>query len=236
MFINRIMNFLEGISGLSAGRGRRQHPDVSFLDFRVGVGIAGSMETPTIVKPGSVLRIDLAETLVDSPSNDPFASFDFAAMQPMPRLPLYKALRAVEAAAADDRIAGICLRPNGGGGFEGTALVEELRAAIADFKRSGKFVVAYNEYYTQGDYYLASVADSVYMQPGGRSVVGTLDERDVLQGAFRQARLSRPRCSARVMQVQERRGALRAERHVRSQPPPDAGAGRIGGGVRSWRP
>ncbi|WP_295989264.1 signal peptide peptidase SppA [uncultured Alistipes sp.] len=131
------------------------------------VGIAGSMETPTIVKPGSVLRIDLAETLVDSPSNDPFASFDFAAMQPMPRLPLYKALRAVEAAAADDRIAGICLRPNGGGGFEGTALVEELRAAIADFKRSGKFVVAYNEYYTQGDYYLASVADSVYMQPEG---------------------------------------------------------------------
>ncbi|WP_297554965.1 signal peptide peptidase SppA [uncultured Alistipes sp.] len=131
------------------------------------VGIAGSMETPTIVKPGSVLRIDLAETLVDSPSNDPFASFDFAAMQPMPRLPLYKALRAVEAAAADDRIAGIYLRPNGGGGFEGTALVEELRAAIADFKRSGKFVVAYNEYYTQGDYYLASVADSVYMQPEG---------------------------------------------------------------------
>ena len=166
MFINRIMNFLKVFLGCLLAVVAGSILTVLFWIF-VLVGIAGSMETPTIVKPGSVLRIDLAETLVDSPSNDPFASFDFAAMQPMPRLPLYKALRAVEAAAADDRIAGICLRPNGGGGFEGTALVEELRAAIADFKRSGKFVVAYNEYYTQGDYYLASVADSVYMQPEG---------------------------------------------------------------------
>ncbi len=166
MFINRIMNFLKVFLGCLLAVVAGSILTFLFWIF-VLVGIAGSMETPTIVKPGSVLRIDLAETLVDSPSNDPFASFDFAAMQPMPRLPLYKALRAVEAAAADDRIAGICLRPNGGGGFEGTALVEELRAAIADFKRSGKFVVAYNEYYTQGDYYLASVADSVYMQPEG---------------------------------------------------------------------
>ncbi len=166
MFINRIMNFLKVFLGCLLAVVAGSILTFLFWIF-VLVGIAGSMETPTIVKPGSVLRIDLAETLVDSPSNDPFASFDFAAMQPMPRLPLYKALRAVEAAAADDRIAGICLRPNGGGGFEGTALVEELRAAIADFKRSGKFVVAYNEYDTQGDYYLASVADSVYMQPEG---------------------------------------------------------------------
>ncbi len=166
MFINRIMNFLKVFLGCLLAVVAGSILTFLFWIF-VLVGIAGSMETPTIVKPGSVLRIDLAETLVDSPSNDPFASFDFAAMQPMPRLPLYKALRAVEAAAADDRIAGIYLRPNGGGGFEGTALVEELRAAIADFKRSGKFVVAYNEYYTQGDYYLASVADSVYMQPEG---------------------------------------------------------------------
>ena len=166
MFINRIMNFLKVFLGCLLAVVAGSILTFLFWIF-VLVGIAGSMETPTIVKPGLVLRIDLAETLVDSPSNDPFASFDFAAMQPMPRLPLYKALRAVEAAAADDRIAGICLRPNGGGGFEGTALVEELRAAIADFKRSGKFVVAYNEYYTQGDYYLASVADSVYMQPEG---------------------------------------------------------------------
>ncbi len=166
MFINRIMNFLKVFLGCLLAVVAGSILTFLFWIF-VLVGIAGSMETPTIVKPGSVLRIDLAETLVDSPSNDPFASFDFAAMQPMPRLPLYKDLRAVEAPAADDRIAGICLRPNGGGGFEGTALVEELRAAIADFKRSGKFVVAYNEYYTQGDYYLASVADSVYMQPEG---------------------------------------------------------------------
>ncbi len=190
MFINRIMNFLKVFLGCLLAVVAGSILTFLFWIF-VLVGIAGSMETPTIVKPGSVLRIDLAETLVDSPSNDPFASFDFAAMQPMPRLPLYKALRAVVigggtgapvsirtllslgvstsavVAMADDGGSTGVLRPNGGGGFEGTALVEELRAAIADFKRSGKFVVAYNEYYTQGDYYLASVADSVYMQPEG---------------------------------------------------------------------
>lgn len=106
MFINRIMNFLKVFLGCLLAVVAGSILTFLFWIF-VLVGIAGSMETPTIVKPGSVLRIDLAETLVDSPSNDPFASFDFAAMQPMPRLPLYKALRAVEAAAADDRIAGI---------------------------------------------------------------------------------------------------------------------------------
>ena len=76
-------------------------------------------------------------------------------------------LRTLEAAAVDDRIEGIYLRMNGTGGVTGTALIEELREAIELFKQSGKFVVAYNETYSQGGYYLASVADKIYMQPEG---------------------------------------------------------------------
>ena len=56
---------------------------------------------------------------------------------------------------------------NGNGGVAGSALLEELREAIVDFKQSGKFVVAYNETYSQGQYYLASAADKIYMQPEG---------------------------------------------------------------------
>lgn len=55
-----------------------------------------------------------------------------------------------EAAKDDPRIKGIYLRKNGNGGVAGSALLEELREAIVDFKQSGKFVVAYNETYCRG--------------------------------------------------------------------------------------
>ncbi|MEG2614490.1 MAG: signal peptide peptidase SppA, partial [Alistipes sp.] len=111
-------------------------------------GIAGSMETTTTVKSNSILKIDMAEVITDSPSIDPFASIDFATMQTTYRLPLLRVLRAVEAAKTDDRIKGIYLRMNGLGGVEGSAVLEELRAALVDFKQSGKFVVSYNETYS----------------------------------------------------------------------------------------
>ncbi|MEG1405027.1 MAG: S49 family peptidase, partial [Alistipes sp.] len=130
-------------------------------------GIAGSMETTTTVKSNSILKIDMAEVITDSPSIDPFASIDFATMQTTYRLPLLRVLRAVEAAKTDDRIKGIYLRMNGLGGVEGTAVLEELRAALVDFKQSGKFVVSFNETYSHGSYYLATAADSIYLQPEG---------------------------------------------------------------------
>lgn len=49
----------------------------------------------------------------------------------------------------------------------GFATIEEIRNALIDFKKSGKFILAYSEVYTQGAYYLASVADKVYLNPEG---------------------------------------------------------------------
>ena len=60
-------------------------------------------------------------------------------------------------------IKGIYLRMNGTGGVTGSAILEELREALVEFKQSGKFIVAYNETYSQGGYYLASVADKIYI-------------------------------------------------------------------------
>lgn len=129
--------------------------------------IAGSMERTVTVKEGSILRIDFSEVINDAPSSDQLAGFDFRTLQSTRQLSLLKVLRTLEAAAVDDRIEGIYLRMNGTGGVTGTALIEELREAIELFKQSGKFVVAYNETYSQGQYYLASAADRIYLQPEG---------------------------------------------------------------------
>lgn len=160
--MNFIKTFLAGLLAFVVG---------SFLFFFLWivilVGIAGSMEKSVVVHPSSILKIDFSETLTDSPSTDPLGAIDLMTMRTKRNLPLFKALRAVEAARDDERIKGIYLRLNGDGGVEGMALLEELREAIAEFKTSGKFVVAYNETYSQGQYYFASVADSIYMQPQG---------------------------------------------------------------------
>ena len=168
---------------------------VTFIWILVLVGVAGSMESTTVVEKGSVLKIDLAETITDAPATDPFAGFDPLTMEFTPQLSLFSALRAIDAASSDDRIEGIYLRLNGPGTTEAGA-VEELREAILRFKESGKFVVAYNEVYTQGGYYLASAADRIYLHPQGGMdwtglqsqlmfYKGLLDKLDVKMEVFR---------------------------------------------------
>jgi protease-4 len=61
--------------------------------------------------------------------------------------------------------------------MSGQATTEEIRNALIDFKKSGKFVIAYSEIYTQGFYYLASVADKVYINPKGFLNLGALARR-----------------------------------------------------------
>lgn len=162
--MNFIKTFLAGLLAFFVG-------SVLFFFFGIMllVGIiaaAGSGETVT-VHPSSILKIDLQETLTDSPSADPLSGIDLMTLQTDRRLTLFKALRAIEAAKEDARIEGIYLRMNGTGGVAGSALLEELREALADFKQSGKFIVSYDEAYTQGRYYLASVADKIYLHPEG---------------------------------------------------------------------
>lgn len=140
-----------------------------FFGFVLLAGIVGtlSMKSAVEVPSEAVLRIDLSEVITDAPSNDPLAGIDLATLQRTPQLSLFNVLQAIEAAQDDERIRGIYLRLNGGGGVAGTAVLEELREALAAFKASGKFIVSYNETYSQGQYYLASVADRIYIQPEG---------------------------------------------------------------------
>ena len=160
--MNFVKTFLAGLLAVVVGTFL-----VFFLWIFILLGIAGSMDKSVAVHSESILKIDFSEVLTDAPSSDPLAGIDLMTLQTTRQLPLLKALRAIEAAGADDRIKGIYLRMNGEGGVTGSALLEELREALLEFKQSGKFIVAYNETYSQGQYYLASVADKIYLQPEG---------------------------------------------------------------------
>lgn len=138
-----------------------------FLLF-TGVGLVASFgsKTPQLVADNSVLYINLNENIVDSPSASPLGGLDVASMSFSSPLSLLSVLNAIECAAEDPVIAGICIHQSGAG-VVGTANIEEIRQALERFKSSGKFVVAYDDIYTQSEYYLASVADIVMLNPNG---------------------------------------------------------------------
>ena len=150
------------------------------------VGMAGSMEgtTQAVITPQTIVKIDLAENISEAPTKNPMAGFDFATMTMAKSTHLLKVLQSIEAAKGDARVKGIYLNFTGLGGIT-TGAMEEVRAALVDFKQSGKFVVAYNETYSQGGYYLASVADKIYLHPeGGFWWVGLAQTSIFMKGAL----------------------------------------------------
>src|SRR5690606_27825699 len=74
-------------------------------------------------------------------------------------------LSRIKSAKTDDNIKGIYLNPTTVG--TGFATLKSIRDALVDFKESEKFIVAYSDTYSQKAYYLAAVADSVYLNPQG---------------------------------------------------------------------
>lgn len=137
-----------------------------FLFIIIVAGVAAIGSSTTIVEPKSVLKIDLSESIVDQPVNDPLAGFDPMSMNVQKSVSNMQVMNAIESAAQDDNIEGIYINLTGAG-TASAALLEEVRDYITAFKESGKFVVAYGELYSQGGYYLASVADSIYLNPVG---------------------------------------------------------------------
>ncbi len=133
----------------------------------LGVSLVASFNTePPKVPAHSVLYIDLAEDIVDAPRVSSLSSIDMQTMTIVEPITILEAISAIELASTDNNIRGICIRQDGEG-IISAANREELRRALETFKASGKFVVAYDDIYTQGEYYLASVADTVILQPEG---------------------------------------------------------------------
>lgn len=146
---------------------------ISFaLIFFIFIGIIGAMvssasDTDKIVtvKENSVLHLKFDKEIKDRASNNPLENFNFQTFESNKNLGLNEILNNIKKAKEDDRIKGIYLDLSSIN--TGLASLEEIRASLNDFKASGKWIISYSEIYTQGSYYLASVADKIYLNPAG---------------------------------------------------------------------
>ncbi|MBR4839713.1 MAG: signal peptide peptidase SppA [Paludibacteraceae bacterium] len=135
---------------------------ISFLGL-IGLGsLVALSESKNPVLPKSVLSIHLEGNLVDRSQED---IWTLLSSDETLTIGLDDILQSIEAAKKNDDIKGIYLST---GLFEGGyASIAEIRQALLSFKETGKFVIAYSGAYTQKCYYLASVADKVFLNPEG---------------------------------------------------------------------
>lgn len=127
----------------------------------IGAVFGGDDDTVT-VKKNSVIELDLSEVSLDYAGKINFKDFNYFETN---HNGLTDVLNAIDNAKTDDKIQGISILKNQSN--LGLAQSQAIRKKLADFKKSGKFVVAYSDYLTQKDYYLNSVADTVYLNPIG---------------------------------------------------------------------
>ena len=122
-------------------------------------------EKVTDVKSNSMLFLDFQKPIVDRASKNPFENISFASFNTEGSNGLNNNLENLRKAKEDKNIKGIYMELSTIN--SGIATVEEIRNALIDFKKSGKAIISYSEVYTQKSYYLASVADKIYMNPQG---------------------------------------------------------------------
>jgi protease-4 len=132
------------------------------------VGIASSLGTSEKpkVEENSVLLLNLSRPIAERGSeNNPLEDLDLPISAVDGKLGLLEIVQAIKNAKNDKKIKGIYL--NTQSVAAGYATLKEIRDALVDFKQSNKFIYAYGEYYTEGAYYLASVADKIFLNPAG---------------------------------------------------------------------
>jgi protease-4 len=133
-----------------------------------GVGAAiGSSDEVFDLKDNSVLRLDLNRPIVENATTEdnPFSAITDVYFAPTENVGLIQVLSALERAKVDPKIKGIYL--DASFPMAGYAQLSEIREAIQKFQKSGKFVYAYANSYTEKGYYISSVADKTYLNPNG---------------------------------------------------------------------
>ncbi|WP_299758155.1 signal peptide peptidase SppA [uncultured Pontibacter sp.] len=138
-----------------------------FISILLLIGIAASTASRDEVKvaDNSVLELKLNRPISERDPKDPFSElgFSFGGFSSTDGLDQIKA--SIRRAKNDDRIEGIFL--NMTYVDAGMGKLEEIRNDLIDFKKSGKFIVSYTDLSTEKAYYLASVADKIYLNPMG---------------------------------------------------------------------
>ncbi|WP_293928214.1 signal peptide peptidase SppA [Sphingobacterium sp. UBA6320] len=138
--------------------------------FVIALGIIGALvtsassEKEVIVKDNTLLYLTFNHAISERSVENPFGSLDIPGYN-LKNLGLDDILARIRNAKEDGKIKGIYM--DASTIATGFASLKEIRDALLDFKSSGKFIVAYNESYSQKAYYLASVADQIYVNPEG---------------------------------------------------------------------
>jgi protease-4 len=136
-----------------------------FIIFILIGAIISSAEKTVSISSNSILQINLDERIADRASDNPFEGFSFPTFRINKKLGLVDIVHDIHKAADDPNIKGIYMNlsyiP------AGLATIDEIRNALVDFKKSGKFIISYGDLYTQPAYYLASVSDSIILNPAG---------------------------------------------------------------------
>lgn len=138
--------------------------------FFIFLGIISSLvaltEKQTVaVADKTLLHMKLTQPISDRTPVEPFGLFDMVSLEFVKPLGLNDILKNIDRASRDDRIPGIYLELSNLN--TGIATIDEIRNALLEFKTSGKFIICYSEGLSQGAYYLATVADEIYMNPEG---------------------------------------------------------------------
>ena len=159
-----------------------------FVGFFLSIGILAGMlasmgsssKTVYTLSDNTVLQLDLSGSISDRKSSDFFSGlFDSSNKSSG----LDDILKAIKTAKENDKVQGIYIKS--GGMQTGFGSLEPLRKALIDFKESGKFVVAYADNYSQGAYYISSVADKVVLNPQGMFMLhGMAANLQFLKGTF----------------------------------------------------
>lgn len=133
-----------------------------FLLFIVGIAISASSESTVSVKNNSVIKLDLFAVTNDYGGKTRVTDFEFSEKN---NDGLIDVLNAIEFAKTDSSIKGISIENNAS--MLGITQRKAIREKLNEFKKTGKFVVAYSDGYSQSEYYMNSVADTVYLNPMG---------------------------------------------------------------------
>lgn len=158
-FLASLLAFIVGIIGCFF---------VSLL-FVAGItAMISGEESKLEIKNNSILKINLAQALVEKPSENIFDGFDYTTLTFTPSTTLLDAISLIEKAAIDPSISGIYLDLPMAIPMSVSALYE-LREALKKFRETSgeKFVISHADVLTQGGLYLASVGDRTYLNPHG---------------------------------------------------------------------
>lgn len=150
----------------------------------IGIGFASKAKPEVKIPSDGVLNMKLNYPLSDKSADDSPIVF-LSALDPNSNIPLglNKIIRVIDQAKEDDKIKGIILDLTTFS--SGYAKISEIRNKLKDFKSSGKFIYAYADYYYFPTYYMASVADSVFVNPEGEmSFTGMVGQVSFFAGAL----------------------------------------------------